>query len=458
MVRMAPSITIFIALVAAYAFEAWAEGRAEKLQGCQALTECLMLLDKAELPTGQMLGDEREITDNLRRFGDAAKRELLRRAVGDHRGWRNLAGAVLRYWGDWSPSDVSALRTSLQLEHGGWIAWPLADIGTPDAIQTLVEDLIVIGPMSQTGAALEKLGARVLAYLLPMLEDERQALQADTVIQDMGHKALDEAANWLALAEGPEHPKRSRLAALRGLAAMGELVQPHAGRLRALRSDPDADLRDQALKTLIAIRDSSVAPLVGEKCKPSAAALEATPVQSVICIRDVALFGGNGRGAGPNLMPLLQSKNGAELATAIAVLGYIGYDEAIPAIREAIRAPDWRVVQAAVLSLGWLGAIEAIPDLEQVAASHWLPEVRQQAQAVLDILKSGHPKTVRPERFLMNESVPFGSYSYGIRPQAAERCPSQKWEWQGRPIARPRLTDARRSMYPVNIEDCTLLT
>jgi hypothetical protein len=266
----------------------------------------------------------------------------------------------------------------------------------------------------------------------------------------LGRLVAVEAANWLALAEGPEHPKRSRLAALRGLAAMGELVQPHAGRLRALRSDPDADLRDQALKTLIAIRDSSVAPLVGEKCKPSAAALEATPVHSVICIRDVALFGGNGRGAGPNLMPLLQSKNGAELATAIAVLGYIGYDEAIPAIREAIRAPDWRVVQAAVLSLGWLGAIEAIPDLEQVAASHWLPEVRQQAQEVLDILKSGHPKTVRPERFLMNESVPFGSYSYGIRPQAAERCPSQKWEWQGRPIARPQLTDARRVVLPFN--------
>ena len=169
------------------------------------MSECLARLDAVGFPAagGIQVGDEQEITDNLQHFGDAAKQELLRRA-GDAdavSAGRNLAGAILRYWGDWRPSDVPALSISLRLEHGGWTAWPLVEIGTRDAIQALVDDLVVIGPSSQTGGALKKLGARALPYLVPLLEDERHALQVNTVIHGMGAKALDEAANWFALAE-----------------------------------------------------------------------------------------------------------------------------------------------------------------------------------------------------------------------------------------------------------------
>jgi hypothetical protein len=44
------------------------------------------------------------MADSLRRFGEPAKQELLRRATGAHPGWRNIAGAILMYWRDWSPS------------------------------------------------------------------------------------------------------------------------------------------------------------------------------------------------------------------------------------------------------------------------------------------------------------------------------------------------------------------
>lgn len=438
-------ITILIALVAGYACEVAADGRADGLKECQALPECLMLLDMAGFPKhAQMLGDEPEIADNLRRFGNAAKQELLQHAVGAHPPWRNLAGAVLRYWGDWSPSDVPALRAALQLQHGGWIAWPLGEIATPDAIQALVDDLVVIGSLSQTGGALKRLGATALPYLLPLLEDERQAWEVAAVIHNMGTKALDEAAHWLALAESSGHPKSLRLAALRGLAAMGDPIQPYGERLRAILADVDADLRDQAFKTLIAIHDPSVAAIVAERCKPSGAGFEALPVQSIICIRKVAAFGSNGRGVGPSLMPFLQSKNGEELAAAIGVLGYIGYDDAIPAIRELLRSQDWRVVHASAVSLGWLGATQAAPDLEQAAASHWLPEVRDQALAVLDTLKSAHPKLARPALFAAAKGAGCGLY-YCNALSVAPRCPSQQWEWQGRPISRPQSTGSRRS-------------
>lgn len=215
----------------------------------------------------------------------------------------------------------------------------LADIGTPDAIKALVDDFVLAGPMSQNGGAHKKLGARARPYLFPLLEGERHAFETNAIIRDMGADAMDEAANWLLeRAEEQANLKSRRLEALRGLAAMSELSPAHFRRLRALHSAPDADLSDQALKTLIALRDSSVAAIVAEKCKPSATALEAVPVPSWSCIARVARFGSNGRAAGSHLMPLLQSPNGVEQATAIAALGYIGYKKAIPAIREALRA------------------------------------------------------------------------------------------------------------------------
>jgi HEAT repeat protein len=442
---MARLIASLVVLLAACAFDVAAEGRADGLKGCLALPECMALLDAVapKSDRGPSFGDEREIADNLRRFGGAAKQELLRRAVGDHPGWRDLAGDILRYWGGWSPSDVPALRAALQLRHGGSIAWPLGETETPEAIQALVDDLVVIGPSSQTGGALERLGAPVLPYLLPLLEDERKVYYASVVIRGIGVEALESAEPWLALAESSAYPKGQRLAALRGLAAMGDPIQRYSERLHALRTDSDADIRDQALKTLIAIHDPSVAAVVAEKCNPSAAVLEAVPLHSVKCLWDVAEFGSNGRSAGPNLMRFLQSKNGAELATAIGVLGYIGYDDAIPAIRNSLRWHDWRVVQASIHSLGWLGATEAVSDIQQVAASYWLPSVGRQAEAVLDTLKSAQPKTTRPARFLMSENVPFGSYTYGERSLAAEQCPSRRWQWQGHPFSEPQSTGAR---------------
>jgi hypothetical protein len=300
-------ITILMVLVFACADKVGADGRADELNGCQALPECLMLLDKTVFPRyAQLLHDEREIANNLRRFGGAAKQELLRRAAGEDPAWRNLAGAVLIYWGGWSPSDVPALRSALQAQRGGWVARPLGEIASPDAIQALVDDLAVSGAANQTGWALKNLGARALPYLLPLLEDEQKAHAADTVIREMKTNALDGATNWLSLAESVGHPKSLRLAALRGLAAMGDPIQPYSERLRALRADPDADLRDQALNTLVAIHDASVAAIVAEKCNPSGSGFEANASQSIKCIRNVAAFGSNGRSAGSKLMRFLK--------------------------------------------------------------------------------------------------------------------------------------------------------
>ena len=78
-------------------------------------------LDSKALTSDGSIGpDEELIAKKLSTFGESAKRELLRRAAGGNAGWRNLSGAVLANWKNWSPSDVPELHAALRLDPGGW--------------------------------------------------------------------------------------------------------------------------------------------------------------------------------------------------------------------------------------------------------------------------------------------------------------------------------------------------
>jgi hypothetical protein len=263
------------------------------LEGCPALPACLAILE-SRFPlrnTGQQSGVGKEIAHNLRRFGEPAKHELLRRASGAHPGWRNLAGDILSKWGGWSPTDVPAIRAALQAQRGGWMARPLAEIKTPEAIQALVEDLALLGnAANQTGWALVNIGPKVLPYLLPILADDQQSHAAASIVNRMGREALVAAPDWISLAASMDNPKDVRLAALRGLAAMGRGAREGGKDLRAMLASPEADLRAQAFKTLVALRDPSVVAAVADDCHPSGAAFFPIPLQS-LCVVTVAAFG-----------------------------------------------------------------------------------------------------------------------------------------------------------------------
>jgi HEAT repeat protein len=417
------------------------------LDRCQDLPACLAALDDfvPSLSPGQASGEGATIANSVKRFGDTAKQELLRRATSADPGWPDLAGDILSYWGGWSPSDVPALRAALRLQHGGWIARPLGEIRTAEAIEALVEDLAVAGAVNQTGWALAMTGHEALPYLLPILADEHRANEAAIIIHQMGKEALVVAPNWVLMAAKADNPKNVRLAALRGLAAMGDGVGQQGKDLAAMLASPDADIRAQTFKTLVAIRDPSVVMTVAENCKPSGKAFYSIPLESLQCLITVAAFGEHARAAASHLMEFLASPNAEEVATGVTALGYIGYDAAVPAIEQQLRSPDWRVVYAAAISLGWLGAAGSIAALERVASGHWLPEVRDQALTAVDALKGGEQRLARPPSFEGRNGARLLFYIRGtsiLRSQLS--CNSQRWEWNGIVFSRP--TSSKHSL------------
>src|SRR5262249_5835694 len=160
----------------------------------------------------------------------------------------------------------------------------------------------------------------------PVLADEKSAFAAAAIIGQMRTKALVIAPDWVSLAAGTDNPNNMRLAALRGLAAMGEGARQQGKTLRDLLVSPDADIRAQAFKTLVTMRDPYVATTVVENCHPRGSLPYERPrvsfesFEAPYCLWEVAAFGEHARPAGSHLMKFLASHDGEELVAAATAL------------------------------------------------------------------------------------------------------------------------------------------
>lgn len=360
------------------------------------------------------------------------KQELLKRATGSHPGWRNVAGAILGEWHSFSSSDVPPLREALRESPGGWVARSLGEIGTPEAIQALVEDL-PNGSESQTGFALSDLGAKAVPYLFPLLESDKDAKEAAHVIGEMGSAISSLVPGWIAKAADSNQHAPARIAALRAIAAYGRCPETSCRALHPLLHDSNAKIRNEAETSLRSVHDPVVAEDVSQKCHPSADLFDSLAFDALRCLSELADYGPGASDVGLKLLPFLNSQNGAERSYGIATLGRIGFTPAIPQIEEALRDADWRVEYAAIRSLGWLGDVTAVPTLEKIASEHWLPEMRAKAKQVAKGLSSqGH---IEPEdgMFRIDRDV------LGPVPP----CDSNHWRWGDILFLTPPSSDVR---------------
>lgn len=378
---------------------AQADNRDPLIKDCPSIEDCLEILGRA-LPVedkGIYDHDVDEIRAILKqRFGDAARDALLEKAQEGHGGWINFAGALLGDWGDWREEHLPALVAALRKNSGGWIARALGELGTDGAIRALVDDL-KNGDNNQTSFALEQLGPRVLPYLLPLLElPDPEDLPPDTpyqggwltaasVIKANKSNSLSIADEWVNLASNRRKIAVQRIAALRGLSAIGGYLGEKSVRLRPLLRDRDKAISEQTYKTLVAAFDSSVARRLAASCEPVADEWTYIDIESLLCLRALSEFGTNARQAGDLVMPYLSAEKADQLI-GIETLGLIGYEPAIPKIEKFLESSDWRLVLAATRALGQLKAYDLIPKIEKATRDHWLYEIQEYAGETVSAL------------------------------------------------------------------------
>lgn len=407
------------------------------IRNCKSLPACLAVVDDLARTPRNGDGVDPGFAASLRRFGEPAKQALLKRASEKDSGRQELAQAILLYWKSWSPADVPALRAGLQMDHGGWLAVPLGEIGTREAIAALVEDLPKSEEGNQTEFALSKLGLKAVPALFPLLQDEKTAPSVVPVLADMEASALPAVPEWSAFAMDLGQRERVRLGALRGIAAIGVRARSASNKLPALLNDPNPAIRQQALATLKAVGNAAVAHLVGAMCRPSAPQFDELAHEALDCLTNLATFGSNGRSAGPDLMPFLSSENAMERIYAIKTLGYIDYAAASPQIEDALTSTDWRIVFAAVHTLGQLGDKDAEPELQNLARSHWLPELREEATRVLAALKSPKRRLETDTSYADDWRGRLGFLAEDAVLGHQPVCKTHRWVWHGKPFRVP---------------------
>jgi HEAT repeat protein len=398
----------------------------QKMVGCTTLKACLRIID-ANIPAeddGRIFGDEKDIAAHLIRFGEKAKREVLRRATGNHGGWRNLAGDILANWPELEEKDVPLLQEALRLDPGGSSAHALARIGTPEAIKALITDVTLHGSASQSGFALKNLGPEALPYILPALSHERRAQEFVSIIVDMGPPSASAADLWAAIAIDGKRPVSERVAALRGLSGIGQHGRRVGTKLLPLLTDADSRVQQVAFVALRAMKDPAVLEKLVASCPASDEPFGYD--LDVACLKEIASYGDEAKPYADRIAErFLKSPNGTDRALGASAVGFIGHDAASSRLIELLEDSDWRVVFASARSLSWLGDTGAVRPLNRVAKSHWLPQVRDAATNAVSALESGtgakDPAATTLDRFEINAlDVPD-----------AAPCASGQWKWDG---------------------------
>lgn len=438
--------TILISILGALlvATGAWGQDRAAILQDCATVADCLGIIEQTlpEKDTGRSFGDEENVAAILKaRFGRAARDALLQKAVGDHGGWRNYSGGVLEHWHDWSEEDIPLLSRALELQSGGWIARPLGEIGSPQAIKVLLRDLIKIGIGSQTGWALHNIGVKTLDYVLPSLAEpgyEELPPEADyregwravaALIEAFGSRATIVADEWVEVAVSRRASQMRRVAALRGLAAMNGYLDDKAVALHRLLKDRDKKVADQAFLTLVSVHDPAVAVRFAKTCKPTGEPWDEYVFPTFECLRQLSDFGSNARGAGRLVLPFLESANKSEQLDAIETLGLIGYEPAIPRIESFLESKDWRHVYASVRALAQMRSRSSIPKIESAIEGHWLWELQTYAGRAVSLMLRHQPYSEILGDDWADRLSGFGRYSAPYL--GRDECEWNVWTYKG---------------------------
>jgi hypothetical protein len=419
---------------------AFAKPTPKEIETCPTLDACMTLLDRMapEFEDGHIYTDSSIAAAHFKSFPDA-KQTLLNRATSKDKGISGPAGDILAEWHDWSEADLPQLEKAITAYPGSMIAHAIGEIGTPKAIQILVDNLkLTLSAMNQTGAALERLGPKVLPFLLPLLAgDDRTWEPAAYIITEIGKPAAVYAPAWAKLVLDDNVDWRTRRAALRGLAAMHQYAKAEGPRLRVLLTQGPQGFPSIAFETLKALKDPIVLSRMVVGCAPDPNPLNQGWSRDNQCrLGDIAAFGPAARPYESLFLTFLNSANTEDQIAGMYALTTARIASAIPLIEQRLEAADWRVAYEAVADLNDFGSVASEPKVRQLAQHHWLPELKAFATAVADGLKSpaGRYAPPPPNDNRLPDIVEGMQHSAHFE---EVKCASKRWTWNAQSFTGP---------------------
>lgn len=350
----------------------------------KALTALLQRIPDVASDDAGMSAGEVALAKDIQNFAATAIPHVIALLDSNEPRIRAFAGYVLRDIQGLTEENLDALIAARK-RGDGWIPPAIARIGSPRAIQFLVDDLRV-RPESETQVtyALKLAGTRAAVPIARVFESpdpvsEELARAICSVLHSMASDATPALDVLLARARLAQSPVETRVLAIREIGCIGRAAGPAVPTLKAMAASEPDRLGKAVNAAILAIGSPEAVPLL-------VTALRDRP--SVILLRDIAEMGDNARNAGPAVVALLTgSKREVRLAAA-RTLGFIGYDGASTPLAKLLEdKDDWRVVYVAAESLGRLRAAAALPALEKVATTHWYPPVRDSARRAASAIR-----------------------------------------------------------------------
>jgi HEAT repeat protein len=322
-----------------------------------------------------------------------------------------------------------------------WAPLAIAHIGTRRAIELLLADLRhEPGDYSYVTDGLVSLRGAAVPYLLEAFNCHMYCADMDRyldaigfLLREIGDESAPAMAPLAAIAADAEGSPWARRGALHALGDIGPRATPIAPQLRTLLT-PESGYARQTANALGRIRDSAAVDTL------VAAAHANAGLKRAWMVRAIAELGPFGASAAPFVRGLLNDPDWDVRVEAARTLGWLGFHDAIPDLIQATRARDWHLVYQAALSLAALGATDATARLQEIADSHWHPDVRAAAAKSLERLASGHVGASKSDWDGLG-SLPRPAEQFLIPEHAA--CEHREVLWQCDWVAMPRRHDSR---------------
>src|SRR6185295_1208025 len=192
-----------------------------QIAGCSSFNACFELLDANQ---NAAIEHAPQFAARLQKFGEPAKQELMKRAVGPEpvkHDWYRAPNFILRYWDDWSERDIEAVDRIIRDNPESPIGWAFVKIGTPRAIKTLVEDAAKYGAPympDMIAASFDK----SLPYVDEGLAGEYWQFFV-YLISDFEMRFALPKQHWLTALRDASQPDGKRIAALSAVSALKKL-------------------------------------------------------------------------------------------------------------------------------------------------------------------------------------------------------------------------------------------